>query len=148
MLVNEKRVRDETGKPTTTSEEIDDYQDEVILMLGDWVFPNAHPFWHGVIEPNAAVEWTVEKYRELKQRTPRVIIFKEVGLPTAGDSGLSETAQAEYYLLLSESEVDFVYFEAFDQFWKRHEIVEPHWGIFRSDRTAKEVAKSLCPKKR
>ncbi len=141
-----QRVKNETGKPTTTSEEIDDYRDEVILMLGDWVFPNVHPYWHSVIESNAAVEWTVDRYNELKQKTERVIIFKEVGLPTAGGSGLGETAQAKYYQLLSQTEVDFVYFEAFDQFWKSHEPVEPHWGIFRRDRTAKEAVELICTK--
>ncbi len=37
----------------------------------------------------------------------------------------------------------FAYFEAFDQSWKDHLPIEPHWGLFASDRTPKPVAKRL-----
>lgn len=56
--------KNNTGKPTTTSEEIDDYNDNIILMLGDWVFSNVHPYWHGVPDANAAVEWTADRYND------------------------------------------------------------------------------------
>src|SRR5205823_9481233 len=42
-----------------------------------------------------------------------------------------------------QTDVRFVYFEAFDQPWKTHLPVEPHWGIFRSDRTPKVLASRL-----
>jgi hypothetical protein len=39
--------------------------------------------------------------------------------------------------------VRFVYFEAFDQPWKTHLPIEPHWGLFRSDRSPKALAATL-----
>lgn len=135
-----------TGKPVTTTEEIDDYSDEALLALGDWVFPNAHPYFHNQIEPAMAVQWTVAAYADLLRRvTARPVMFKEVGLPTRGDDreALSEENQAAYYRELAQTDVKFVYFEGFDQEWKVSLPVEPHWGIFRADRSPKLLAYEL-----
>jgi len=134
-----------TGKPVTTTEEIDDYSDAALLALGDWVFPNAHPYFHNQIEPALAVQWTTAAYAELQRRAARLVIFKEVGLPTMGDDGgaLSEENQAAYYRELAQTDVKFVYFEGFDQAWKVSLPVEPHWGIFRADRSPKLLAYEL-----
>lgn len=134
-----QNLRETTGKPVATTEEIDDYSDEDLLQLGDWVFPNAHPYFHNQLDPDAAVRWTQATYDDFKRRTDRFVMFKEVGLPTAGDSEgrLSEANQERYYQELAKTDVQFVYFEAFDQPWKTHLPIEPYWGIFRSDRTPK-----------
>jgi exo-beta-1,3-glucanase (GH17 family) len=94
-----KDLREKTGKPVATTEEIDDYSDENLLQLGDWVFPNTHPYFHNQLDPDAAVRWTQAAYDDFKRRTDRFVLFKEVGLPTAGDSEgkLSETNQERYY---------------------------------------------------
>jgi exo-beta-1,3-glucanase (GH17 family) len=134
-----------TGKPVTTTEEIDDYFDsEELLNLGDWIFPNAHPFFHQK-SGEAAVRWTEAAYDELRRRGKRFVMFKEVGLPTAGDKDgkLSEAAQEEYYAALAKTRVRFVYFEAFDLAWKTHLPVEPHWGLFRADRSPKPLGTAL-----
>jgi exo-beta-1,3-glucanase (GH17 family) len=138
-------LRVATGKPVSTSEEFHDYSADELLKLGDWVFPNVHPYFQNIIEPTDAVDWTLQSYRDLKRRTNKYVWFKEVGLPTAGDKNnfLSEQGQQSYYLALAKTETRFVYFEAFDLTWKTHLPVEPHWGIFRSDRTPKPLATSL-----
>jgi exo-beta-1,3-glucanase (GH17 family) len=132
-------LRQSTGKPIATTEEIDDYSDESLLELGDWVFPNAHPYFHSQLDPTLAVRWTQGAFDDLTSKTDRFVFFKEVGLPTAGDSEgkLSEENQDVYYRDLAKTNVRFVYFEAFDQPWKTHLPIEPHWGIFRADRTPK-----------
>lgn len=132
-------LRIATGKPVTTTEQIDDYSDEELLQLGDWVLPNVHPYFHSRLDPVEAVKWTVGAYEYLVRQTDRFILFKEVGLPTAGDldAKLSETIQDQYYTELAKTSVKFVYFEAFDQPWKTTLPVEPYWGIFLSDRTPK-----------
>jgi len=56
---------------------------------------------------------------------------------------MSEAAQEKYYVELAKTDIRFVYFEAFDQPWKTHLPIEPHWGIFASDRTPKLLAKHL-----
>jgi exo-beta-1,3-glucanase (GH17 family) len=79
-------IRKALGKPVTTTEIIEEYADESLLQLGDWVFPNAHPYFHNQLDPDAAVRWTQAAYNDLKKRSSHLVIFKEVGLPTAGDS--------------------------------------------------------------
>jgi hypothetical protein len=140
-----EELRKATGKPVTTTEEIEDYSDEALMRLGDWVFPNVHPYFHNQLDPDAAVRWTKAAYDDLKRRGGRLTIFKEVGLPTAGDAQgrLSEANQERYYSELARTDVRFVYFEAFDQPWKVHLPVEPHWGIFKSDRMPKALGRKL-----
>ncbi len=144
-------VRSSTGKPATTTEQVDDYYtEEDLLSIGDWVFPNAHPYFHSVTDPDLAVTWTEAAFDDLASLTAgQALVFKEVGLPTGGDTGgqLSEEGQKQYYLGLAVTDVDFVYFEAFDMTWKTTLPVEPHWGLFRFDRTPKEFACTLmtCP---
>lgn len=130
-------LREATGKPVTTTEEIDDYYDEELVQLGDWVFPNAHPYYHHQVKPDSALRWTVGVYNDLKSRTDRFIWLKEVGLPTAGDRKLSEESQEQYFIELAKTEIDFVYFEAFDQPLRTNHPIESYWGIFNSDRTPK-----------
>lgn len=141
-------LRTLTGKPVSTTEELEDYSDRTLLELGDWVFPNVHPYFHRKLDPTLAIEWTKQAYKNLKKRTDRFILFKEVGLPTAGElrKRLTESSQEQYYRGLAQTDVKFVYFEAFDQPWKTHLPVEPHWGIFRADRTPKSLAKHLIEK--
>jgi exo-beta-1,3-glucanase (GH17 family) len=134
-----------TGKPVTTTEEIDDYLDPGLLALGDWVFPNAHPYFHNQIAPEMAARWTIAAYDDLARRAGRLVVFKEVGLPTAGgaEGALSEANQDTYYQSLEKSDVKFVYFEGFDQPWKTSLPIEPYWGIFRKDQTPKILALRL-----
>jgi len=139
-----EELKKETGKPVTTTEEFGDYYDDKLLSLGDWIFPNVHPYWHGVRNPVEAVKWTLEQFQDLTERAPnRVLVFKEVGLPSHGEPAVNEHKQAEYYRLLKTTDVKFVWFEGFDQPWKDHQPVEPYWGLFRSDRTPKEVVKYI-----
>ena len=143
-----QELREATGKPVATTEEIDDYSDENLIQLGDWVFPNAHPYFHNQLDPDAAVRWTQSAYDDLKRRTDQFVMFKEVGLPTSGDpeGSLSEASQERYYQRLVDTDVQFVYFEAFDQLWKTHLPIESHWGIFYSDRTPKLLGWQLMGK--
>src|SRR6185436_4273353 len=130
----------------TTTEEIDDYfYNEKLLQFGDWIFPNAHPYFHNKREPEAALRWTQRVYDNLKNRTDRFVFLKEVGLPTAGtdDGTLSEESQTEYFVALANTDINFVYFEAFDQPWRTDPPIESHWGIFNSDRTPKLLGLQL-----
>jgi exo-beta-1,3-glucanase (GH17 family) len=143
-----QKLRQATGKPVTTTEEIDDYYNEKLLQLGDWIFPNAHPYFHHQSEPDSALRWTKGVYDDLKKRTDRFVWLKEVGLPTAGDNNgkLSEESQKQYYVELAKTDVNFVYFEAFDQPWRTSLPIESHWGIFNSDRTPKLLGWQLLGK--
>jgi exo-beta-1,3-glucanase (GH17 family) len=140
-------IRHYTGRPVTTTEEWGDYQtNAALLTIGDWVYPNVHPYYGGVLDPTQAVHWTVGIYNALRSLTYLPLVFKEVGLPSDGDVGnvLSEAGQADYYSQLQATSVQFAFFEAFNQPWKLWTPVEPYWGIFGSDRTPKLAAQVVC----
>ncbi|MBL7147821.1 MAG: hypothetical protein ISS82_03275 [Nanoarchaeota archaeon] len=135
-------LRDATNKPVTTTEAIGEYNED-LLNLGDWIFPNCHAYWAGITAPNSAAEWTLEQYNNLSSTTNKIVILKEVGMPSG--AGLTEEIQNNYFrelenLMLSNDKVSFVYFEAFDQPWKDWAPVEPYWGFFNQDRAPKEVS--------
>jgi len=138
-----------TAKPVATTEVLNSYySDDQVRQLGDWAFPNVHPYWNGMKNPQQAVTWTQQQFADLKvlYGSSRLVVFKEVGLPTAGDPELSEEGQAAYYRLLGNTDVKFFYFEAFDQPWKTSLPVEPYWGLFHSDRSPKPVIDHVCEK--
>jgi exo-beta-1,3-glucanase (GH17 family) len=128
----------------TTTEQVEHYADPKVLQLGDWVFPNVHPYFRGLTVPTDAVTWTADRYVLLTRATQRPVLFKEVGLPSAGARDVSEERQTLYYRALSATNVRFAWFESFDQPWKTWAPIEPFWGIFRQDRTAKPVAQVAC----
>ncbi len=152
-----ERLRQTTGKPVSTTEEVNDYyENSPLWTISEWIFPNAHPYFAGYRDPQAAVEWTEKAFKTLDSVSNRRLIFKEVGLPSGGDFDLNESRQAKYYQLLRETSVTYVVFEAFDAPWKHlgrpkpdgtysWPDPEPHWGIFTSDRTPKEAAAGICP---
>ncbi len=134
-------LRAATGKPVATSEDVDTYyRRPELLKAGDWVFAIAHPYWHWTKDPLAAVQWEMDQYAALGQRTDRFVFFKEVGLPSDGAKGLSEVNQDFYYRELARTDVRFAYFEGFDQPSKDYTSVEPHWGLFRADLSPKLAA--------
>lgn len=152
-----ERLRRNTGKPVTTTEQVHDYyENSPLWMISDWIFPNAHPYFSGIREPKESVEWTVKVFNNLARISNKPLIFKEVGLPSDGDVDLSESNQAEYYRLLQNTQAKYVIFEAFDAPWKHLgkptpdgiyllPDPEPHWGIFTSERTPKKAAANICP---
>jgi exo-beta-1,3-glucanase (GH17 family) len=136
--------RARTGLPVTTSEQFEDYEDHPeLLLVGDWVFPIVHPYWHATKDAQEAVAWQKNRYGELARKINRFIFFKEVGLPTSGALSLNEENHDQYYRELGKTDVRFVYFEGFDQPSKTHSSVEPHWGLFYSDRRPKLLAWNL-----
>jgi len=145
-------MRANTSKPVTTSEPGDHYLVDVhvpastLRKLGDWLLPNYafYPFWQTYPsvgrEPAAAANLVVEYYNELSALAPdKTVLIKETGYPSAGVAVCNEASQAEFFRLLHDTSVNFAYFEAFDQPWKAWAPVEPHWGLFKSDRSPKEV---------
>ena len=141
-------VKAKTGKPVTTTEQIGDYAKRYMLELGDWIFPNAHPFFCNIRSPKEAVRWVEKYYRIMKRSAPsgRPVLFKEIGFPTRGDRGCNENSQKDFFLLMELTDVKFAYFEAFDQYWKRHLAVEPYWGLFDRNRKPKKFVSKRLPR--
>ena len=61
-------LKDQTGKPVTTSEQFGDYQNEELMRLGNWIFPNVHPYYAGITELKAAADWTAQVYLDFVRR--------------------------------------------------------------------------------
>lgn len=139
------RVKAETGKPAATTEQVNDYYRDDVLTVGDWIFPNIHPFLSNVKDPKKAASWIKKYYGRLQKKCPpdKFILFKEVGYPTAGDAYAKPANQADFFHYMEQDSVAFVYFEAFDQKWKRHLPVEPYWGLFNYKRKPKKYILSL-----
>ena len=134
-------VKERTGKPAATTEPVTAYTYTETLELGDWIFPNAHPFLRDIKHPLEAMEWVKKYYRIVRTTASglkKPILFKEVGFPTDGDPYGTEENQRIFFKLLEMSGVRFAYFEAFDQYWKRWLPVEPHWGLFDKYRAPKK----------
>ena len=91
-------LRQKSTRPVTTTEVNNLYfKDEKLLNLGDWIFPNAHPYWQNITDPIQAVGWTQDTFNALNEIAGGLpVILKEVGLPTEGAPRLSEYQQAEY----------------------------------------------------
>ena len=135
-----------TGHPVTTSEPIASYLGgpyrDWLLVNSDWLFPIAHPFLAGQGTTDSAVDWVVALYDYLTATSKRQVIIKETGFPSAGSKICSEEIQLSFFRLLETKGIQFFYFEAFDQPWKkeiRQHEVEAHWGLFRADSTPKKV---------
>lgn len=133
-------LRTATGKPVTTTEEVEDYLDDRLLNLGDWIFPNAHPIYTSRTEVAPAVRWTTGALRELRRRSGRFVWIKEIGWPSAGGAAFTDAQQAAFFTQLAENGVTFAYFEAFDQPWKTWQAGEPHFGLFDEEREPKALA--------
>lgn len=136
-------VRQMSVKPITTAEEIMDYANDKIVKLGDWVFPNVHPFLLNIKEPQKAANG-IKHYFKIISRAAKgkPVLFKEVGYPTNGDAFANQRNQRKFFLLMEDSFVNFSYFEGFDQYWKNSLEVEPHWGLFDKNRRPKKFIKS------
>lgn len=140
-----EQVRRETGKPVSTTEVIEIfYTNRDLIDWSDFVTVNAHAYFHGHRDPVRAVDWTLGAWdRLLFHVRGKPILFKEVGLPTAGDIDNSEQYQRDFYFrLLTTTDVHFAFFEAFDQLFKPGSL-EKSWGIFRADRNPKQAAGAL-----
>lgn len=137
-------MRSATGKPCTTTEVVDIYGSQ-LLSIGDWVYPNCHPYWHNVKSPVPAANWTISSLASVKAQTSLPVQVKECGLPTAGDTACSPANQQTYWqtLMASSSGNACNLFEGFDQYWKTDAPVEPYWGFFNSSSQPKPIATAL-----
>ncbi|MCX5705220.1 MAG: hypothetical protein NTZ92_04085 [Candidatus Omnitrophica bacterium] len=133
------RLKESTGKPVTTTEQVFDYHNKDVLDIGDWIFPNIHPFLSEIRSPKKAATWIEKHYSILSRHAgTKLIIFKEVGWPTSGTREATASNQKEFFLAFEKKGIPFIYFEAFDQYWKRDLPVEPYWGLFDKNRKAKK----------
>lgn len=141
-------IRLGTNKPVTTCERLDSYySNSDLIKLGDWVFASIEPAFKEVIDPVVSAKFIQSEYLRFKRFCKeKKILFSNIGLPTKGKLGASESAQKEYLNLIEKTTTKFVCFEAFDQSYKREIPSDPYWGIFSSQRVPKEYVRSRVTK--
>jgi exo-beta-1,3-glucanase (GH17 family)/cellulose synthase/poly-beta-1,6-N-acetylglucosamine synthase-like glycosyltransferase len=142
------RVRNELDVPVSTAEpwhvwvahpELADHVDFIAAHL--------LPYWEG-IPVDAAVDYVVQRYEELKKAFPnKPIMIGEVGWPSNGrtrkGAEASPANQAKFlrrFLKHAEKEKYTYYImEAFDQPWKRDSegAIGSYWGVYDVHRDPK-----------
>lgn len=161
-----ERVKRETNLPVTLADDYNFYNkpwsNEIVQAL-DYIVLHAYAMWNSQSLENA-VAWTEKTFNNIQALHPnKQIVLGESGWATSsvsdnGDERLiigepSEKAQAtffrDYRNWLEANKITSFYFEAFDEKWKGGEdkpdtIAEKNWGVFRSDRTAKEAVKQYA----
>jgi exo-beta-1,3-glucanase (GH17 family) len=149
-----QQVRESTGLPVTTAEPWHIWANHSDLTACvDYLLIHIHPYWECQPSENAAT-FVQEKYEQVSTQYPdKAVVIGETGWPTAGTGreahcgpmpalSLEQQSQfaADFLEWAEQEEVDFYYFEAFDEPWKceggRPEV-ECHWGIYNTDRMPK-----------
>lgn len=139
-------LRTAARKPVTSTETVDVILSEPKLVgCSDFITVNAHPYFSNQKSPSSAIQWTLEAWIAVRRQYPdKPLLFKETGLPTAETEGMSEKAQEEFYTGLAKTDVVFAYFEAFDAGPRfKDGLIEQSWGLWRSDRSPKAIARLL-----
>jgi exo-beta-1,3-glucanase (GH17 family) len=169
--VNE--IKQLSSKPTTTADSWDMYLpkdknpkgEPGLMQLGDWVFPNLHPFYEpGYVpahqDPAKGIDFLKnvlkDHFSEAKVGKGRLVALHESWWPSAQDGNIGDPTyrgsaslanQKKYFDLLNKSGIAFVYGEAFDQSWKANEGSPDqlrrmgrfgnHWGLWQGLNIAK-----------
>jgi exo-beta-1,3-glucanase (GH17 family) len=119
----------------------------------DFVMVHIYPFWNGMPIDGSAT-FTVKRYKAIQELIEREypgqnkwIVIGETGWPSGGAPNGAAVPNPENqrrflleFLSLAEQEnVEYMYFDAFDELWKIEEPgrVGQNWGYSYSDRTAK-----------
>lgn len=141
-------LRSASGRPVTTSEPDGRYGDARLRAVGDWMFPNLHPWFANRRTPPSAAAYAEDRFKALEQLAPgQAVVIKESWWPTAGDDPAgNEANQADYFGRLARTPVRFVWGEAYDQYWKTGEPggVGPHWGLHSDTGVAKGGVSALA----
>ena len=116
----------------------------------DFIGVHTYPVWENkTIDQGLA--YTIQNIEDVHRALPdKPIVVLEGGWATTASEfsdSANEVNQAHYYREVSkwaeETNTTFMFFEAFDEPWKGNpdnpEGAEKHWGLFKVDRTPKQV---------
>jgi len=147
-----RRVKEAIAQPVTVA---DNYlwwarEGSALAVEVDFIGVHSYPAWeHKTIDEGLA--FTIENIELVRDAIPGVpIVVLEAGWATTAvefPAQASEANQRRYFNELERwaraTNTTVFFFEAFDEAWKgdpgKLEGAEKHWGLFRADRTPKEV---------
>jgi len=142
------RIKGKTTVPVSTAETWEVWRDHPALVTAtDFILVHIYAYWDGVSIDDAA-QYVVDKVNLLKGLYPgKRIVVGEVGWPSAGATHGAAVASpaneekfiTEFEALAATNEIEYFYFEMFDENWKAADPagVERHWGIYNADGSAK-----------
>ena len=142
------------GAPVSTSETWFEWlQTPRVIAECDFLTVNIYPYWEQV-SINQAMSDLDSLYRQVKAVAGGKKIIIETGWPTAGQANgqaVPSSANAAKYLKdfmawAKTNNVDYYYFESFDESWKDEGGCGAHWGLWTTGATLKpEISAVLNP---
>ena len=119
------RVKELTGLPVTTSESIDQYlKHPELLQLGDFVYPNIHPWFASIRDPIEGARYVAREVAELRVLAgpDRLIVVREAWWPTGGgDPAATQDNQLAFLQELERLSIPVLGGDMYDQPWKTAE---------------------------
>ncbi len=145
------RVKEQVDVPVTTAEIWDILRGHpAVIDAVDYLLVHIYPWWdmwYGRTISNPT-EYVISTYKEIQQQYPsKRVVIGETGWPSGGQSrgqavpSLENQCKfyTEFLRRAIQENVEFYYFDAFDESWKVEEPggVGKHWGLAYGDRSAK-----------
>jgi len=126
----------------------------------DYVMINYYPYFSGVDISNASSK-VLEEYRNVKESLGKEIVIGETNWPSSGriielavpSPENQQRFISEFRKIADFNEIEYFFFEAFDEKWKLDEQLDPdwpndvenHWGLFFENGTVKKSLKDIIP---
>lgn len=147
-----REVKRQISQPVTVADNYEWWSDEGADLAAEVDFLGVHtyPAWEQKTI-DEALQYTVDNLQRVSDALPgHTIVVLEAGWATTAEEfgeRASEDNQSRYYDELAAwaraSNITVLFFEAFDEPWKgdpdRPLGAEKHWGLFKVDRSPKQV---------
>jgi exo-beta-1,3-glucanase (GH17 family) len=153
-----KKVKQQAKQPVSFCENYVPWLNKLkpLVEVVDFISIHTYPVWE-YKHIHESLEYTKENYYAVAQLHPhKPVVITEAGWATNSNGRginpehVNEENQKIYFEDLMEwtakENILTFFFEAFDEPWKgsAHPLEpEKHWGVFRADRTAKEVMRAV-----
>jgi exo-beta-1,3-glucanase (GH17 family) len=141
-----ERVKAEVDVPVTTADISGILlQHPKLMQAVDYQLVHIYAYWDGISIENAA-RYVAQTLHGFEQTAGgKKVVIGETGWPSAGPirgeavpSFENQRRFAREFIHLAEEEnIEYFYFDAFDEQWKTEGGVGPYWGLLYSDRTFK-----------
>lgn len=152
LLAYIRRVQSAVNVPVTTAEIGGILLEHPQVMAAvDFEMVHLYPFWEGKSIEGAA-RLAADSYHVIQnQAGGKRVVIGETGWPSYGPvngaavpSPENQARYAREFLSLAQAEqIEFYYFDAFDEMWKTEGGVGPYWGLLYADRTFKYDIQSV-----
>ncbi len=152
LLAYIQRVKSAVSVPVTTAE-IGGIllQHPRVMAAVDYQMVHLYPFWNGRPIENAA-RMVANDYHEIQGKSGgKRVVIGETGWPSDGPANGAAVPSPEnqsrftkeFLAIAMAEDIEFYYFDAFDEMWKSEGGVGPYWGLLYADRTFKYDIRSV-----